>query len=108
MVAYLKASTNEKMYLDYLWAAREAEKEEAMEPSRSQMADNPTKPKVTSFFPLPKLKGTQPIKTPAVWVMHLEEDSTDKEEGAKSDDPNGIEGMTEEFIVCLAREVKEV
>ena len=28
MVAYLKASTNEKMYSDYLWTAREAEKEE--------------------------------------------------------------------------------
>ena len=27
MVAYLKASANEKMYSDYLWAAREAEKE---------------------------------------------------------------------------------
>ena len=35
MVAYLKASTNKKTYSDYLWAAREAEKEEAMEPSHS-------------------------------------------------------------------------
>ena len=34
MVAYLKASTNEKMYSDYLQAVREAEKEEAMEPSQ--------------------------------------------------------------------------
>ena len=40
-------------------------------------------------------------------MAHLEEDSTDKEESAKSDDPNGIEGMTEEFIVCLAKAVKE-
>ena len=39
MVDYLKASTNEKTYLDYLWAAREAEKEVAMEPSCSKMAD---------------------------------------------------------------------
>ena len=60
-----------------------------------------------SFFPLWNLKGTQSVKTPAVWVAHLEEDGTDKEEGAKSDDSNGIEGMTEEFIVCLARAVKE-
>ena len=52
MVAYLKASTNEKMYSDYLWAVREAEKEEVMEPSCNQMAENQTKPKVTSFFPL--------------------------------------------------------
>ena len=29
MVAYLKASTNEKTYSDYLWPVREAEKEEA-------------------------------------------------------------------------------
>ena len=35
MVVYLKASTNKKTYSDYLWTAREAEKEEAMEPSHS-------------------------------------------------------------------------
>ena len=72
MVAYLKASTNKKTYLDYLQAVREAEKEEAMEPSSSQMADNSTKTKMMSFFPLQKLKGTQPVKTPAVQVAHLE------------------------------------
>ena len=37
----------------------------------------------------------------------MEEDNSDKEESAKSNDPNGIEGMTEEFIVHLARAVKE-
>ena len=67
----------------------------------------PTKPRVMSFFPLQKLKGTQPVKTSAIWVAHLEEDSADKEEGAKSNGPDGIEGMTEEFIVHLARAVKE-
>ena len=107
MVASLKASTNEKTYSDYLQAVREAEKEEAMELSCSQMADNATKPKVMSFFPLWKLKGTQPVKTPAVWVAHLDKDGTDKEEGAESNDPNGIEGMTEEFIVYLARAMKD-
>ena len=35
MMAYLKASAHEKMYSDYLKAAREAEKEEAMEPSHN-------------------------------------------------------------------------
>ena len=40
MVAYLKANTNENMYLDYLQAVREAEKEEVMESSHSQTADN--------------------------------------------------------------------
>ena len=84
-----------------------SEQEEVMEPTHSQMADNPTKSKAMSFFPLWKLKGTLPVKTPAVWVVHLEEDVTDKEEGAKSDDPEGIKGMIEEFIVYLARAVKE-
>ena len=107
MVAYLKASTNEKMYSDYLWAAREAKKEQAMEPSHRQAADSTSKPKVMSFFPLQKLKGTQPARTPAVWVVNLEEDSTNKEQDAKSEDPNAIKGMTEEFIVCLAQAMKE-
>ena len=31
MVAYLKAGTNEKTYSDYLHAAQEAEKKEAMD-----------------------------------------------------------------------------
>ena len=84
------------MYSDYLQAAREAEKEEAMEPSCNWMAENQTKPKAMSFFPLQKLKGTQPVMTPAVQVAHLEEDVTDTEESAQSDNPNGIEGMTEE------------
>ena len=52
MVAYLKASTNENTYLDYLWAVREAVKEEVMEPSCSQTANNTSKPKAMSFFPL--------------------------------------------------------
>ena len=107
MVAYLKASAIEKTYSDYLWAVREAEKEEAMEPSHSQTANSTGKPKVMSFFPLQKLKGTQPARTPAVQVTHLEEDSTDKEEGTGSEDPDGIEDVTKEFIVCLAREVKD-
>ena len=86
---------------------REAEKEEAIEPLHNWMADNQNKSKMTSFFPLQKLKGNQPIKTPMVQVAHLEQDNTGKEESAKSDDPNGIEGMTEEFIVHLAQTVKE-
>ena len=52
MVAYLNASTNEKTYSNYLRAVRQAEKEEAVEPSHSQTTDNTTKPKVMSFFPL--------------------------------------------------------
>ena len=40
-------------------------------------------------------------------MAHLEEDGGDKEESAESDDPNGINGVTEEFIVCLAWAVRE-
>ena len=107
MVAYLKASNDVKMYSNYLCAAWEAEKEEAMEPSCSQAVDNTGKPKVMSFFPLWRLKGTQPTKTPAVWVAHLDKENADKEEGAESEDPDDIEGITEEFIVHLARTVKD-
>ena len=107
IVAYLKASTNEKTYSGYLWAAWEAEKEEAMEPSHSQTVASTSKPKVMCFFPIWKLKGSQPIKTPAMWVAHLEEAGTNKEEGVESEDPNGIKGITEEFIVCLARAVRD-
>ena len=41
-----------KRLFDYLQAAREAEKEEAMELSHSQTADSTDKPKAMSFFPL--------------------------------------------------------
>ena len=53
MVAYLKASPQEKTYSDYLWAAREVEKEDSMELSQSpqnQAIDNTTKPRTTSFL----------------------------------------------------------
>ena len=87
--------------------AREAEKEEVLEPSHNWMADNQNMPKVMNFFPLWKLKGNHPTKTPAVWVVCLEQESADEEEGTEGDDPNGIEGMMEQFIVHLAQAVKE-
>ena len=40
-------------------------------------------------------------------MAHLEEEGANKEEGAESEDPNGIKGITEEFIVHLARAVKD-
>ena len=107
MVAYLKTSANEKMYSNYLWVAREAEKEEAVEPSHSQTTDKTSKPKVMSFFPLWKLKGTQATKAPAIRAVHLGEEGSDEEADAKSEDPDGIDGVMEEFIVHLARAVKE-
>ena len=79
-----------------------------MEPSCSKTTDNQNKPKVMSFFPLQKLKGNQPTKTPAMQVAKLEQDTADKEESAKSDDLNGIKGMMEELIMHLAQVVKEV
>ena len=78
------------------------EKEEVIEPSHSQTAASKSKPKVISFFPLWKLKGSQPAVTPLVQVAHLEEESANKEECAKGEDPDGIEGVTEEFTVHLA------
>ena len=54
-----------------------------------------------------KAVGNQPTKTPAVWVACSEQDSADKEGSAKSDDPSGIKGVMEEFIVHLAQAVKE-
>ena len=79
-----------------------------MEPSHSQTTDKTSKPKVTSFFSLQKLKGTQPTRTPTVRGVHLEEEGSDDEVGAESKDPDGISGVTEEFILCLARVEKEV
>ena len=66
MVAYLKATPDEKTSSDYLHAAQKAEKEETMEPSHGHTEDSLAKPKVMSFFPLRKLNGNQPTKTPAV------------------------------------------
>ena len=55
MVAYLKASAHEKTYSDYLRAAREA-REGGGEWNLpcNLMANKPSKPKATSFFPLCK------------------------------------------------------
>ena len=50
MVAYLKASTNEKTYSNNLQAAREAEKYEATEPFCSQTTDKASKPKEQASF----------------------------------------------------------
>ena len=70
--------------------------------------DNAPKPQATSFFPLWKLKGNQPApKVPIMHLVHLEEEGTRRDEDEGSDDPNKIEGVTEEFMVCLARDVKD-
>ena len=111
MVAYLKVGPQVRTYSDYLRAAREAEKEDSIELSQSPRVpatDGPSKPRATSFFPLRKLKGSQPFtKKPTVCLAQLEEEGTDNGEDPESDDPDGIKGVTEEFMVRLARAVKD-
>ena len=111
MVAYLKAGPQVRTYSDYLRAAREAKKEDSIELARSPRAppaDGPTKTSATSFFPLRKLKGNQPFnKKPAIHLAQLEEGDADEGKDQGSDDPDVIEGVTEEFMVLLARAVKD-
>ena len=111
MVAYLKVGPQVRMYSDYLRATREAEKEDLMElpqNSKIQAADGPSKPRTTSFFPLRKLKGNQPLsKKPTVCLAQLEEEEADNGKDTESDDPDGSEGVTKEFMVQLARVVKD-
>ena len=111
MVAYLKVHPQVRTYSDYLRATREAEKEDSIElpqSSRAQTADGSTKPRTTSFFPLRKLKGNQPfLKKPAVCLAHLEEEEADDGKDPESDYPGGIEGVMEEFMIQLARVVKD-
>ena len=103
MVAYLKVGPQVRTYSDYLRAAREAEKEYSIElpqSSRVQTADGLPKPRTTSFFPLRKLKGNQPLsKKPTIHLAHLEEEEVDDGKDPESDDPGGIEGVTKEFMV---------
>ena len=92
-----------RTYSDYLRAAREAEKEDSIElswGSRFQATDGPSKPMPTSFFSLRKLKGNQPPpKKPTVHLAQLEEEDADDGNDPGSDDPNGLKGVMEEFMV---------
>ena len=55
-----------------------------------------------------KLKGSQPFpKKPTVCLAQLEEEDADDGEEPESDDPDGIEGAAEEFMVHLATAVKD-
>ena len=111
LVAYLKEGPQVRMYSNYIRATREAEKEDSIKlsrSSRSQPTDGPSKPRTTSFFPLRKLKGSQPFpKKPAVWLAQLDEEDADDGEDPVSDDPDGIEGVTEDFMIRLARAMKD-
>ena len=111
MVAYLKAGPQVRTYSNCLRAARGAEKEDTIELSQSPRAsvtDGPSKPRTTSFFPLRKLKGNQPfMKKPAMHLTELEEEGADDSKDTESDNPDEIKGVTEEFMVRLARVVKD-
>ena len=111
MVAYLKVGPQVRTYSDYLRDTREAEKEDSIElsqTSRTQTTDSPSKPRTTSFFPLRKLKGSQPFpKKPVLCLVQLEEEDTNEVEDLESDITDGIQGVTEEFMVWLARAVKD-
>ena len=111
MVAYLKAGPQVRTYSDYLRATREAEKEDTIELSQSPRAPGmhgPSKPRATSFFPLRKLKGNQLFtKKPAVHLTQLEEEGANDGKDPESKNTDGIEGVTKEFMVWLARVVKD-
>ena len=54
------------------------------------------------------MKGNQPFtKKPAVHLAQLEEEGANDGEDPESNDPDGIKGVTEEFMVLLARAVKD-
>ena len=40
-------------------------------------------------------------------LTHLEEESAEKDEGVEREDSNSIDGVTEEFMVCLVRAMKD-
>ena len=91
MVTYLKVGPQVRAYLDYLTATREAAKEDLIElsqTSRTQTTDSLSKPRTTSFFPLRKLKGSQPFpKKPTIHLVQLEEEDTNDGEEPESDTP---------------------
>ena len=75
---------------------------------RAPATDGPSKLRATSFFPLRKLKGSQLFtKKPTIRLAQFEEEGTNNSEDPESDDPDGIEGVTEEFMVRLTRAVKD-
>ena len=111
MVAYLKAGSQDRTYSDYLRAAWEVEKEDSMELSQTlqtQTTNNAPKSWATSFFPLWKLQGNQPThKAPTMQLAHLKEESARWDKDEWSDDPDGINGVTVEFMVHMVRGVKD-
>ena len=60
------------------------------------------------LLPPAELKGNQPTpKTLAVHLVHLEEEGTRRDKDRGNDVSDRIDGVTEEFMVHLARAVKD-
>ena len=107
MVAYLKVTASQDL-LQLLKKWRRKILWELSCSPRTQVTDNAPKPWPTSFFPLQKLKGNQPApKAPALQLVHLEEEGARRDENKGSNDSDRIDWVTKEFIVCLARAVKD-
>ena len=67
-----------------------------------------SKPRASSFFPFWKLKGNQiALKMPTVCLAHLEEESARRDENTESKDLDGIDRVTEAFMVHLVRAMKD-
>ena len=60
------------------------------------------------FLPTAETQG-QPAhpKAPAGCLTYLEEQDARSDEDKESDDRSGIKAVTEEFMMCLARAVKD-
>ena len=110
MVAYLKVGPQVRTYSDYLRATREAEKEDSIELSwspRAPATDGPSKLRATSFFPLKKLKGSQQFTKKPPYAWHNWRKKVPTMARIWKATPDGIEGVTNEFMVWLARAVKD-
>ena len=112
MVAYLKAGPQVRTYSDYLRATREAEKEDLIKLSQGSRIQTGRwvhqNQGPLASFPWGNWRViSHSLKKPAIQLAQLEEEDADDGGDPKSDDPDRIEGVTEEFMVQLARVVKD-
>ena len=111
MVAYLKAGVQVRTYSDYLRAAQETEKEDSKElpwGPRTQATNTPPKPRATSFFPLRKLKGNQPIPKSLLCIWHIWKNRMPVMMKTKRVMiPAESKGVMVELMVCLERAIKD-
>ena len=108
MVAYLKAGLQVRTYSDYLRAAWEAEKEDSMElprVPRTQNTDNAPKPWAS---PCRNSRATSPPPKHQQCIWHIWRKKMLGEMRTKRVMiQTELKGLKEEFMVCLARAVKD-